>query len=241
MKHEYDILSFDKIVDDLLSKYDKPYRYDSLDPSVDILKMAEGHGLKPPRFVSSKQKLSFFEADGTRTEGSISGKHAVIECDGTIVINEKDEGNDSQCRFNIAHELSHVLLGHVKLPAKDDIEKYHDLNKKLSDCGIILVLPVLAARDNPNFLSKIFSSLKNRDEEEDADHLAANLLVPVYRFQFWEDKTDEEIAKAFKVELKCIKKRRNEIGYELNELIAAMKPCSIQEKADSKAKLGVAS
>ena len=46
--------------------------------------------------------------------------------------------------------------------------------------------------------------------EEIADYFAANLLVPTERFVLWEDKTDEEIAEAFKVTERCIQKRRDE-------------------------------
>jgi len=53
-------------------------------------------------------------------------------------------------------------------------------------------------------------------DEEMADYFAANLLVPTERFILWEDKSDSEIAKAFKVSRACIKKRREEIKHELN-------------------------
>jgi hypothetical protein len=53
-------------------------------------------------------------------------------------------------------------------------------------------------------------------EEEVADYFAANLLVPTERFILWEDRSDAEIARAFGVPEKCIRKRREEeIGYEL--------------------------
>jgi Zn-dependent peptidase ImmA (M78 family) len=219
---KYDIVSIDKIVNELLSKYDKPYYYTSLDPSVDIIKMAEAYGLivNPFQIVSSKKRFFFFEADGPYTHGSIKKKHAVIEFDGTVGINRRDMNSEEQCRFNIAHELAHILLNHIRLPDKATIEKYREVKQSFSDCGINVAL---AARDDhPHLISKIFASFKNRIKEEEADHLAANLLVPIYRFQFWEDKKDEEIAKAFKVELKCIRKRRNEIKDELNGLKATI-------------------
>ena len=53
-------------------------------------------------------------------------------------------------------------------------------------------------------------------DEEMADYFAANLLVPVERFILWKDKSDREIAEAFKVSKACIKKRREEIKHELN-------------------------
>jgi Zn-dependent peptidase ImmA (M78 family) len=58
-------------------------------------------------------------------------------------------------------------------------------------------------------------------DEEMADYFAANLLVPVERFLLWEDKSDSEIAKAFKVSKACIKKRRGEIKQELTFIKSA--------------------
>jgi Zn-dependent peptidase ImmA (M78 family) len=218
---KYDIVNFDKIVSDLLSQYDKPYNYESTEPAVDIYRMAEAHGLKvnPPEFVPKEKKVSFLETDGTITEGSIKGNHAVIMRDGTVVMDERDRGNEGQIRFNIAHELAHVLLKHIKLPA---------------DCEVNVGL---AARNFPNLIAKTFPFSNYRKKEEEADHLAANLLVPIYRFQFWEDKTDEEIAKAFKVDPKCIRKRQREIRDELNELKAAI----IQNIDAPNARLGAVS
>jgi len=51
-------------------------------------------------------------------------------------------------------------------------------------------------------------------EEEIADYFAANLLVPTERFILLEDETDEFIADKFKVSIKCIQKRREEIERE---------------------------
>jgi len=202
----YKIANFDRIVSNLLSKYDKPYNYASVDPSVDIYRMAEANGLKvrPIQFVSPKKKITFLETDGTLTEGSIRGNHAVIMEDGTVVMDEQDRGNEGQIRFNIAHELAHVLLEHIKLPA--------DCNANVG----------LSRRKRPSLIAKVFPFSKYRKKEEEADHLAANLLVPAYRFQFWEDKADEEVAKVFKVDPKCIKKRQREIRDELTELKAAV-------------------
>jgi Zn-dependent peptidase ImmA (M78 family) len=53
-------------------------------------------------------------------------------------------------------------------------------------------------------------------DEELADYFAANLLVPTDRFILWEDRKDEEIARVFKVPVECVKKRRKEIGYEID-------------------------
>ena len=52
--------------------------------------------------------------------------------------------------------------------------------------------------------------------EEIADYFAANLLVPTERFILWEDKSDGRIARKFKVPKACIKKRREEIPFEID-------------------------
>jgi Zn-dependent peptidase ImmA (M78 family) len=70
-----------------------------------------------------------------------------------------------------------------------------------------------------SFMEKIIKSIpeiiKNIYDEEIADYFAANLLVPTERFLLWEDKSDEEIAQAFRVTFECIQKRRKEIKDEL--------------------------
>lgn len=63
-----------------------------------------------------------------------------------------------------------------------------------------------------NFILKATDDLYN---EEIADYFAANLLVPIERFMLWENKSNKDIAKAFKVSVGCIKKRREEIKLEL--------------------------
>jgi hypothetical protein len=57
-------------------------------------------------------------------------------------------------------------------------------------------------------------------EEEIADYFAANLLVPVERFISWEGKPDEEIARAFKVNIGCIRKRREEVRHEVIYIVS---------------------
>jgi Zn-dependent peptidase ImmA (M78 family) len=94
-----------------------------------------------------------------------------------------------------------------------------------------------AARDNKEARKKFMSVLRNIHLEEDmfiaiiydtlikdmsdmvedeiADYFAANLLVPVERFILWDDKPEEEIAKAFRTVERCIQKRKLEIKNEL--------------------------
>jgi len=221
---KYDIVKIDEIVDELLSKCDKPYNFKSADPSVNISKIIKALGLKGPRYVSKDKEFDFVNVNGTLSRGTLKGKHAGIRADGTILINKKDKGNKGQCRFNCAHEAAHIALGHYKLPSKEDIKAYQSY-KKSSNRSKSNLLVAFAARSETK--NKKISYNKNLKEEE-ADHLAVNLLVPLYRFQFWFDKTDTRIAKAFKVVENCIKKRRKEIKNEMNELDAAV----IQEVID---------
>jgi Zn-dependent peptidase ImmA (M78 family) len=62
----------------------------------------------------------------------------------------------------------------------------------------------------------ILDAINKLYDEEISDYFAANLLVPTERFILWEDKSDRKIAKAFKVPVKCIKKRREEIQFEID-------------------------
>jgi Zn-dependent peptidase ImmA (M78 family) len=70
----------------------------------------------------------------------------------------------------------------------------------------------------PRAIDKFFilDAINKLYDEEISDYFAANILVPTERFILWEDKSDREIAKAFKVPLKCIKKRREEIQFEVD-------------------------
>jgi len=67
-----------------------------------------------------------------------------------------------------------------------------------------------------NYKNLITDTINKLADEEIADYFAANLLVPTYRFLLWENKSDKQIAKAFKVPIRCIKKRREEIKHEIN-------------------------
>lgn len=77
-----------------------------------------------------------------------------------------------------------------------------------------------------NFITDTINKLV---DEELADYFAVNLLVPTSRFLLWEDKSNRQIAKAFKVPVRCIKKRRIEIQYEIN--FTTIKNLSSGEKA----------
>ena len=67
-----------------------------------------------------------------------------------------------------------------------------------------------------NYKNLIKDATNKLADEELADYFAANLLVPTSRFLLWEDKSNRQIAKAFKVPIRCIKKRREEIQHEVN-------------------------
>lgn len=68
-------------------------------------------------------------------------------------------------------------------------------------------------------VKSIIEIINETIDEEIADYFAANLIVPVERFILWEDKQDEEIARAFGVTEDCIKKRREEIENELHFMV----------------------
>jgi Zn-dependent peptidase ImmA (M78 family) len=135
----------------------------------------------------------------------LHGEHALFE-DGIVKIDEQD--TEGQRLFDIAHEVGHIVFNHIDMSVEYKVARQ-------------------GTRRKPNL------SPQERAIEDLADHFAANLLVPIHRFQLWETKSDKEIAKAFKVEEMCIKKRRQEIEPETAMLTAAMSACDINEIVDS--------
>ena len=292
---QYDISFINKKVDELLCEYDKPYKIGNDDPSVDVQKIAqEAFGVKI-KFISPwkyKQKHAFLRIENGRY---------------VIKINGKDKDNLELCRFNIAHELGHIVFSHIGVPLVviPKIQKYniahewspffspvaeqtnevqralalqlkqlkrlynskevsiHELVHMMSPitieaekhlrilnydiahewgrieyknnyyCKISSGTTREVARYKNNFFSSKYRSLFiDRGREELTDHFAANLLVPIYRFQFYLGKSDKELAEAFKVDVKCIKKRRKELEPEMSVLTAAVKPLPIEEIVD---------
>jgi hypothetical protein len=69
---------------------------------------------------------------------------------------------------------------------------------------------------DPNNIEDLKKDIEDDIENEIADYFAANLVVPVERFILWEDKSIGKIARAFRVDEKCIKKRMTEIPFELD-------------------------
>jgi Zn-dependent peptidase ImmA (M78 family) len=293
---QYDISFINKKVDELLSEYDKPYKIGDDDPSVDVQKIAqEAFGVKI-KFISPWKYRQ---------------KHAVLKIENgryVLKINGKDKDNLELCRFNIAHELGHIIFSHIGVPLVviPRIQKYniaHEWERFFSPVAeqtnevqkvlalqleqlkrlynskevaihelVHIMSPVtIKAKDHPkilnyiiahewgrieyknnyyckissgttrevarhktNFFSRKYHSLfiDKWGREELADHFAANLLVPIYRFQFYLGKSDKELAEAFKVDVKCIKKREKELEPEMSVLTAAVKPLPIEKIVD---------
>jgi Zn-dependent peptidase ImmA (M78 family) len=118
--------------------------------------------------------------------------HAYIDEENSIIYVSNNYNYEKQ-RFLIAHEIFHFL--------------FVLLNKDGCALSISTRRGDLWKKENAGSDEAV--------GEDIADFFAANLLVPTERFILWDDKTDNEIAIAFKVEEKCIKKRRKEIEYEL--------------------------
>ncbi len=184
------ILYFAKIspiIGELLVKYDTPKIY-SLDPSVDIEKIARHCGVKRIESVPPEE---------------VEGTHAIFE-NGVLKINREDPKGKQL--FAIAHEIGHLKLDHIDTSVEYKAARH-------GNSGILKLLEndLETGLIRPETLLYIAN-------EESADYFAANLLVPIDRFLLWEDKSDIEIAEAFKVEVKCIEKRRKEIVRDLAEL-----------------------
>jgi Zn-dependent peptidase ImmA (M78 family) len=209
-------------VNELLLKCDNQSKNPAIDPSVDIMKIAKAYGVEDVQYVSP---------------GLLDGKHAIFK-NGVVMIDETD--SNGQREFDLAHEVGHIVFKYITThTAKTTRFKF--VRKKT---GELIIKPFIAeavtkkaARQGAS--RKLRLPPGERKIELFLDRFAANLLVPIHRFQLWEDKTDKEIAKAFNVEEKCIKKRREEIKHELRVLTAKMKPCPTEDIVDPDVKLDI--
>jgi Zn-dependent peptidase ImmA (M78 family) len=117
-------------------------------------------------------------------------------------------------------EYGKVVSGYIGKPISEKTEKivYEKIGK-----AVFEIMGRNVAKINGKTISKkttlsFYKEIKKAFddvitetvEEEIADYFAANLLVPTERFILWEEKTDEEIARAFGVTMECIRKRRKE-------------------------------
>ena len=182
------IKTISALVDTLLTTYDTPKIY-SEDPSVDISKIAMNLGIEEVIPVSGKE---------------LEGNHAIFE-NSKIKI-DKDDPREKQV-FSIAHEIGHIVLGHIDLKAKYKVAR-HGISKINEQIKMILAENIIS-----------IDRLEGLIADRLADFFAASLLVPINRFLLWEDKSDSEIAAAFGVEEKCICIRRQEIEDILPELV----------------------
>ena len=123
-----------------------------------------------------------------RVADEFFNKHAFLM--GTVIFLNNEDSSQKQ-RFSIAHEIFHYIL------QRDT----HD--------------EIIAVARHGEAWKKENAGSKKAAQETIADYFAANLLIPTERFILLENKTDEEIAEAFDVEPKCIRKRRCEIEQEL--------------------------
>jgi len=209
-------------VNELLQKYDDRTKNPAIDPSVDIMKIAHAFGIEKVEYVSP---------------GKLDGKHAIFR-DGIVMIDETD--SPGQRIFDLAHEVGHSVFQYFTT----DTTKIVEFKIVRNANGELIIKPFFAeavskkaARQGESRKSEL--SPGEQKIEIFLDRFAANLLVPISRFQLWEDRVDEEIANAFHVEKKCIIKRREEIKHELNILTSQMKPCSVLEIVDPDVKLNI--
>jgi len=205
-------------VNELLLKYEAPSKDPTIDPSVDIMQIAQACKVKEVMRVPSEQ---------------LDGKHADVK-NGIVRIDEKD--TDGQFRFDLAHEVGHIVYNHITKSIEYKINQ-PNVNGESDSSLVITSVEYKAARQGMTKKSEL--SPEEREIEDFFDRFAANLLVPINRFQLWEDKSDKEIAGAFKVEEKCIAKRRQEVAHEISILTKEMKPCSIEAINDPDVKLDI--
>jgi uncharacterized phage-associated protein/Zn-dependent peptidase ImmA (M78 family) len=120
---------------------------------------------------------------------AVFNKHALL-IETNIYL--KQEDSPEKQHFSIAHEIFHFLTRWLRSDVLQAVARQGETWK----------------RNNTGSIEAV--------EEEISDYFAANLLIPTERFILWEDKPDDEIARAFGVEPRCIKKRREEIEMEID-------------------------
>lgn len=115
-------------------------------------------------------------------------KHAFLM--GTVIFLNNEDSSQKH-RFSIAHEIYHHLAQRDTNDEIQAVARQGEAWKKENAGSAKAVIEIIA------------------------DYFAANLLIPTEQFILLEDQTDEEIANAFGVEPKCIRKRRTEIEQEI--------------------------
>jgi Zn-dependent peptidase ImmA (M78 family) len=207
----------------LLLKYDDKSKSPAIDPSVNIEKIARACGVKKVEYVSP---------------GILYGKHAIFR-DGVVKIDKTDA--PGQRRFDLAHEIGHIVFQYLTIDTYMLIKDFQIVSKDDGDVVIELFFEETVSKKAARQRESRMSELPPGEQkiEDFLDRFAANLLVPINRFQLWEDRGDQEIADAFHVEKKCIIKRREEIKHELSIFTSKMKPCSELEIVDPDVKLDI--
>jgi len=138
--------------------------------------------------------------------------HAYIDTEQNVIY-VSNADNRAKQRFSIAHEIFHFLF----ILRNDDGS----------------TLKAVARRGET--WKKQNKGSNEAVGEDIADYFAANLLIPTERFILWEDKEDEEIARAFGVETRCIAIRREEVERELR--LMAPKELASDERRSKQAAL----
>ena len=102
--------------------------------------------------------------------------------------------------INVSMEKAEMVID--KIYNKYSMKNIHETDKK-----------------NIEWVKIVYEATNKLIKEEIADYFAANLLIPTERFLLWKDKSEKKIARAFGVNIECIKKRREEVKYELDFLL----------------------
>jgi Zn-dependent peptidase ImmA (M78 family) len=216
------VIAINEKVNELLLRYDDLTKNQAIDPSVDIESIAHACGIKTIEYVSPDM---------------LDGKHAIFR-DGIVKIDQTDA--PGQRRFDLAHEIGHIVFKYI---TTDTIKGFSLKLVRMKGGGFIIKkipedkVSKKAARHGESRKAEL--PLDEQAIEVFLDRFAANLLVPISRFQLWENKGEKEIADAFHVEEKCIIKRKEEIKHELSILTSKMKPCSVLEIVEPDVKLDI--
>jgi Zn-dependent peptidase ImmA (M78 family) len=142
------------------------------------------------------------------------------DIDGFSIPNEKliyyKEGIKPEFKnFVIAHELSHYLLGHKGMffyrDASEETQQEENQDRQIENSNSDVVTGKLKKKNKKKNHEKI-------EYREEADRLAAILLMPYVFMRKFKDINNEALAKKFQVRVKAIKKRRDEVIKEREKI-----------------------
>jgi len=193
---------------------------------VDILRLAKDLGYEIIEEKDLVGKIKEKAKEKTKLKYLITLLNAPKEkeIDGFSIPQEKliyykEKIKERRKNFVIAHELSHYLLRHKGLFFYRDTSIESQLEEKEEENSQIEIISKNDAGSEELTAKKKKKKLHEKIEySEEADRLAAILLMPYVFMRKFKNEKDEELAEKFRVPLRAIKKRREEVIKEREQI-----------------------